>query len=254
MKETIAKMLPPTSMSNIYLLLLPFLVTFHTLEGQSISLKAYGGISSGPKYDLHKGTDLKDIAVQYRNSSSAFFMPAVALETRKGNFLEIGISLQTSNTNHELSALRVPPSDSLRFVDLGATKWKSLQGQFEFNYRLRKNSTNPWRPSLGGSINPHYSTFIFQSYHSYIFPRENYVVGADLGFIPRIQYDWTSNFSLDLNACFFVASFDFEHSYVGNPSLTKRQSESGFYSFSLLEKYWLRVGLSWKIWGKTAKE
>jgi len=232
------------------LLLFAILLSVETLESQNVWLKGYAGVRSGPQFDLHDNLDPNDIFIAYRASSSLFLMPAVAVENQKGNFWEIGVAWQGHSNKNEYSIVRVPPNDSVQLVDLGETKFINREGDFEFNYRLYKNSESRWKTFLGWSINPYWSKYTFTPIQPYLFPRENYVAGADFGIIPRTQYDLTSKLRLDINACFFAFSANYEHAYWGNPAFTEPQQNSGLFDIGIFEKFWLRVGLAWKILNK----
>lgn len=241
-------------MPKRFLLLVSFLITSFGLKSQSTWLKGFVGVRSGPEFYLRQNLNPEDIYIDYQASSSLLLMPAVAYENRKGNFWEIGVAWQGHKDDDEYSIVQVPPDDSVQMVDLGETKYHNLETYFDFNYRLFKQTEGRWKTYLGWSINPYWSKFTFTPMQPYLFERENYVAGADFGVIPRANYDLTSKLRLDLNICFFVFSANYEHTFWGNPSFSEQQQNSSLFDIGMFEKFWMRIGLSWKITDNNSNE
>ena len=237
--------------TNLFLLALLALVS--TLKSQNVWLKGYIGVRAGPQFNLRGNLNPYDIFIDYPSSSSFLLMPAVAVENRKGNFWEIGATIRMNKNDDEYSPVQVPPNDSVQFVNLGETKLINLESCFEYNYQLYKQSARRWKTYLGWVINPYWSKYTFTPQQSYLFPMENYVAGADLGIIPRAQLELNSRLRLDMNVCFFLFSADYGHAYLGNPAFTDEQQNSGLFDIGVFEKFWLRIGLAWKISSKTVE-
>lgn len=223
-----------------------------SLQGQSIWIKGYGGIGRGPYYDLSSYLTPESVWIRSGSEGYGFLMPAIVLKNSKNdNFWEIGGTGWRNNSPNISELLRVPPGDSLQFIDVGAVKSSQLQLALEYNTRIMIGLGNKWSAYLGFALNPHWSKFDFKSHRSFVFSSEASTIGLDLGLVPRLQYQWTKNLVLDFNAGLFLLSADYETSALRNPALTLNQQTSTLIEFSYLERLWVRVGLAYRIFGST---
>ncbi len=181
-------------------------------------------------------------------------MPALALETKNGNFLELGFTWSKIKEDHVYAPKEVPPSDSIQIVDLGNTTGSSYDAVLEYNFQLSKKDAGRWKTFLGLTLNPHWSKLDFTPHQTYLYPQKAYFTGAHWGMVPRIQFRCTKNIFLDLNAALYVISTNYEHTRNEDPALTINSQTNSIFEVALLKQYWLRVGIAWKIWGKKPKE
>lgn len=229
-------------------------LSFQALSGQSLWVKGYAGLGRAPFYHLRKSLDLDNIYIENRSPGYGLLMPAIAIQNRKRNiFFEISVDWQKSNRGDVSATVRMPPSDSLQFVNLGSVEHKYFDLQIEFNHKILENKTSRWKPYLGFALNPSWGSYDFQSKIGQVFSKEVSRVGANLGVIPRLQFQWTENWSLDFNAAIFLFSINYESSALRNPLLNSNQQTNSLFEFDFLSKNLIRVGVSYKLFGTNIK-
>ena len=174
-------------------------------------------------------------------------------ENSKQNFWEIGFYGNKHKINNSYAFLKAPFTGSYEFIDRGATKQLEIQAQFKYNYRIFKETSGRWKPYIGWAVNPYWSEFNFTSHQPYLLSQKKAEYGISAGFIPRLQFNWTSRLTVDFNACMYLITQSLEHSYINNTALTERQNTTDTFVGDILQKYSLRVGLSYQL-GKPKNE
>lgn len=79
------------------------------------------------------------------------------------------------------------------------------------------------------------------------FPIQNFQAGLYINFIPRIQYDFSKHFFVDLNLVINALGLSIDFETTDNPALTERQRKQGGLDFGLLAERTLRLGLGYKF-------
>jgi len=239
-------------MQKVFLIPVLLLLAIPSIQSQRIWIKGYGGLGRGPYYDLSSYNTPESVGIRSYSEGYGFLMPAIVLKNSKNdNFWEIGGTGWRNNSPNISELLRVPPGDSLQFIDVGAVKSSQIQLALEYNTRIMLGLGNKWSAYLGFALNPHWTKYDFTSHRSFIYSREATRVGLDLGVVPRLQYQWTKNLVLDFNASLFLFSNAYESSAVRNPALTLNQQTNSLFEFGYLERLWVRVGLAYRIFGST---
>ncbi|MCC6280709.1 MAG: hypothetical protein IT262_08920 [Saprospiraceae bacterium] len=238
-------------------LILLFIV-FPSLNAQSIALKGYGGIRSEKEYRFYgdmlgawpREPENNNIQIYTIKSESGFIMPAIVIQQANGNFWELSFSSK-GKYDQTQSYYQYDTGGAMNAkggIQYGQAKGSGFDAQLEYNIMLRKNQENlKWRPFLGALLNVTSSSMTFTPNYGDLFTREKKKKGAGLGFIPRMQYLIGDNLFLDFSATFFVFAVDLEHSANRNPVLTTEQQENDVLESDIFGKYWLRVGIGWKI-------
>jgi hypothetical protein len=97
-------------------------------------------------------------------------------------------------------------------------------------------------------MNPFVNYIKFIPLSSSNFPASLRNFGALINVIPRLQYNLTSNFFVDLNLPITMAQFNSYHQKTSNPNYSKSQNEVGGLNFDMLFKVSnLRIGLGYRI-------
>ena len=244
-------------MKNQLLFILSFVAFTHT-NAQSIALKVYGGVRSESEYRFRgdllgawpREPENSNIQIYNIKSETGFVLPAIAIQQANGNFWELSFSSK-GRYDQTQSYYQYDTGGAMNAkggIQYGQAKGSGFNAQLEYNIMLRKNQGNlKWRPFLGTLFNVTASSMTFTPNYGDLFARERKKKGAGLGFVPRIQYLISDNLFLDFSATFFVLAVDLEHSADRNPVLTTEQQENDVFNAEIFGKYWLRVGLGWKI-------
>jgi hypothetical protein len=233
-----------------YLTLIFFCIALSPLKSQSVWLKGYVGMGREPRLQLFHNLE-PNVYINYTDrNTSGIATPAIVLENKSGNFWELGFSWENRKASNNYTGMRVPPSDSIQSVDLGATTYKNFEAELAYNFAFKRNKDHRWKSFMGLAINPHRSAFDYTTHQSYLYSGQSSVTGVHWGLIPRIQYHLTKKLVVDFNAALFVVSTNYVHTRIENPALTERQQTNSIFEVDLLQQYWLRVGLAWKIWGR----
>jgi len=231
-----------------YLIPICLLFALNTLKSQSLWVKGYLGITREPQLTLVRSLDPRFIYVQDVNESRLFAMPAIAYELNKKSFLELGVTWGTKNNPSNFAVLYIPPNDSLAGINLGDSRFSRFGVQLDYNYRFSKYENNRWQTFIGVAMNFHQSSFDFTSKLPYVSSRTTDYYGAKIGIVPRAQYRWTNNLLLDISMALFVLDAERQKDSV--------TGATGPFSSNILRidgvnGYYFRVGLAWKIAGKT---
>jgi len=237
-----------------HLLLFILCLSCQALSAQSLWLKGYAGLGRAPFYNLNESLNLDNIFVENRSTGYGFLMPAIAIQNKSRDiFFEISVDWHKGSGN-ESSILRIPPSDSLQFVNLGSVKNKYFDIQLEYNQKIFKNEAKRWKPYLGLALNPSWASYDFQPNIVQLFPREESRIGANFGVIPRLQFEWREKWTLDFNTAIFLFSIHYQSSALRNPLLSPRQQTNSLFEVDFLSKSLFRIGLSYKLLGTSSKE
>lgn len=230
-----------------HILLITFVLVSHTLLGQGLSVKGYLGMRAMPSYWLYTPLNPQSVSVLYNTDASVMAMVALAFENAKGNFGEIGFTSQSNKNGLVFSAFRLPPNDSLVFVDAGTERLSSLNAYLEYSWLLKTHGTTPWQLYLGCTVDLGRMEYDFTPLVPYLYAQEHNTLWLRLGLVPRAQYAISPNLQLDMSISAFVLNYEREHSRIYNPALTPNQQKFDVNKTSFMPQYWLRAGLAWRI-------
>lgn len=207
-----------------YILVVVTLFSLSSLSAQSTSkthsLKAYANFaySNESKNEmLFKENMVRSFESRY---DLGYFSPAFTLYNEKGSFHELEISrIKFGSESYYLNE-KPDPMDNPYFIPSKIlSKTTNISFRYEFAYKIKAfDEASRFNLYIGMSGNPYYLKEKFAYGRSDFSPESQSQIGLAIGAVPRITYNITPNWFLDLNIPVSVVDFAFIRFKTDNPT------------------------------------
>lgn len=238
--------------SNRFIFVAAALLSFTSLSAQSISkthsLKAYSNFaySNESKNEMFfKENLVKSYESRY---DLGYFTPAFTFYNENGNFYELEISRMKFGS--EAYNLYENPNSINHTSRNILSRTTNISFRYEFAYRVHiGDEGSKLNLYIGMSGIPYFLREKFASTISTdVFPKSQSQIGVAIGAVPRITYNLTSNWFLDLNIPISVVDFAFIRSVTMNPTVSMENRELNTTELVLFpSNLLLRFGVGLKI-------
>ena len=152
-----------------------------------------------------------------------YVSPAIAFSTKRGNFHEL-----------ELSRLQINQSDGITEIDYGGEYPQIIAGEkvtnifialrYEYNlFFIKKDAAKKWHPSVGFAARPFYSRYTFNPKLSTVFSSKESNTGVLFSIVPRIAYNLSERWYLDLNVPINAGVLKIRNRRVDDPAIPQNQ-------------------------------
>ncbi len=191
----------------------------------------------------------KPIKENFYETSLGYFSPAFAWASPRGNYHEI-----------ELSRLQFNQVDEQTYIDYdNGLNHQVISGEqrtnvfialrYEFNYMIIKNKDDKrLKPSLGFAVRPYYHRSAFQPRISSLFATSQSNAGALFSIVPRINYDLSKKWFIDLNVPINLADLSIQSRTYDNPAIPVNQRTiTTIVAETLPSQYLIRLGIGVRL-------
>lgn len=167
---------------------------------------------------------------------------AFQIQNRKGNFHEVELTdISIDHTKDKTTRV----GTNLTIEGLGLTK-TTVMMRYEYIINILKKKKSRILPMIGIAGAPYYLRSSFIPYTTTNVPYKNTSMGLNIYIVPRIVYNISSRFYLDLNIPVTTLDFHYESVTEQNPTVTHQvYSQSGMEIFPSI--YSVRVGLGLRL-------
>jgi hypothetical protein len=131
------------------------------------------------------------------------------------------------------------------------TDFKTRMNAYSFRYELNKRlavTSNKWSFQLGVGLNPY---FVQQERIPTINTRYYYSLttyGGSFNFIPRVAFNVSKRFTVDLNLPLKIYDLRYQRQYVANPNIPRQNQTTGGPAHRFFENaYTVRVGVMYNF-------
>ena len=178
-----------------------------------------------------------------------YFSPAVGFYADNGNYHEIEFSKliidRTDITSYDLTDSIGQP-DHTRASSLRTNITVGLR--YEYNYIIIKNPDSKFQPSIGFGVNPYYTLYNYKPKVSLSYPVKEHTIGAMVQILPRIIYNISERWFLDLNIPINLSDFYYTNNNTGNPTLPIAERNTGTINLDVFPgKYLFRFGAGCRL-------
>lgn len=236
-------------MQKITPLLILFCLSFFTNAQESknhtVNIKLYSNVNFLHSED--QNFVLSGDSLNNSNQIKLFISPAFTFVRQNGNFHEIELSEFSFNKTNNKSSL-TNNSGTLYSVDGERVTNYSISLRYEYGFMFLKKANSKIHPYLGVSIHPYYSYTNSNPLLSTFYRTSETSIGVNVSIVPRIQWNISERFLLDLNVPFSIASTELNLIRNENPTYTtEQQSTYKILGDVLASKYLVRLGIGFKI-------
>lgn len=167
---------------------------------------------------------------------------AVNKQTNKGNRHEVELTAFAVNETSNRTTYSNPGTSQI--ATGGSVQESKFALRYEYIYVFLKDKR--FQPSIGGAISPYYAKYNFTPLTTAAYPFKEYAFGVQTFIIPRITYNISKRFFLDLNIPLKITENQFSSRYEYNP--TEQNNTSNNNSFTAFEDmFYARLGIGVNI-------
>jgi len=216
------------------------------------ALKLYSTFSSDFASTRISSDTMNGVYVNERTNFSSFgrITPAFTIQTKNGNWHEFEISRfeiskrVTESTQYDDST-HVPK----QLIGGNINQLINIRLRYEMNNTLLKHLTeSKFKPMLGFLFEPYYGRSKNLPKTSQSFPNTYTEIGAIIGFVPRVTYNFNPKWFIDINVPINVIQTNYSHTKVENPSFSVEQQSSSLIDIVVFPSGGsVRFGLGFKI-------
>lgn len=163
---------------------------------------------------------------------------AINKRTHKGNRHEIELTAFAVNETSNRTTYSNPGISQV--ATGGSVQESKFALRYEYIYVFLKDKKI--QPSIGGAVSPYYAKYNFTPLSSSVFPFKEYAFGIQTFIIPRISYNISKRFFVDLNVPLKITENQFSSRHEYNP--TEQNNTSNNNSFTAFEDmFYARLGI-----------
>jgi outer membrane protein W len=213
------------------------------------TLKLYSnfGLTTSENSIFSEGLQVTTVTTN-RDYDIGYMSPALAFVKQHGNFHEIELSRFKINNKYDETTL---------YEVNGATT--TISGQYITNILialryeydimfLKKKETLKLRPYLGFGVNPYFLNSIINPIVATNYPTRQNDFGASISIIPRLNYNITERWFLDLNIPINVTELAVSSQKTYNPLIREEDQRTTNINYEILpSNFLIRIGIGIKI-------
>jgi hypothetical protein len=194
------------------------------------ALKLYSTFSSSFASTRISSDTMNGVYVNERMNYSSFgrITPAFTIQTKNGNWHEFEISrFEISKRETESTQYDDSTNTTIQLVGGNVNRLVNIRLKYEINNVLLKNlKESKFKPMLGFLLEPYYGRSKNIPKTSLSFLNTYAEIGASLGFVPRVTYNFTHKWFVDINVPINVIETTYSRTKIENPSFTAEQQSS----------------------------
>ncbi len=194
------------------------------------ALKLYSTFSSDFASTRISSDTINGVYVNERMNFSSFgrITPAFTVQTKSGNWHEFEISrFEISKRETESTQYDDSTHTAIQLVGGNVNRLVNIRLRYEMNNTLLKNlAESKFKPMLGFLFEPFYGRSKNMPKESQSFPNTYTEIGAIIGFVPRVTYNFNPKWFVDINVPINVIQTTYSRTKVENPSFSAEQQSS----------------------------
>lgn len=206
-------------------------------------------------YEWYKTSSVFPNSLRGDNSrdlgQSEFHLASPAIQWGKGNgeFWEVGLSTLRLHSQDKEIVSGLDSGNTPKVTGGAKTQTFQIGFNIEHNYRVfARKKDSRLRTYIGASANPFLGYYSNKPHISNSFPVSRTDFGIRLMVFPRLQYDISNKWFLDLNFPVSLAEITMSSQKVENPVFSQEQIRNGVLTLTLFQDYaQVRFGLGLRL-------